>query len=185
MIEEIALDLAKLKEFLMNIELGLAAGSFNTKYAPLALLMWGYRHTGRLNPLQTVEMAMKTCTFTPIDKLLQVLFSMLADCEYIAEVNTKLKAERKLAQIWDWERFADQSVLSETLERLSLTQLAALREASQTIWRGRSSTLAHDWRGFLLLDLDLSGLPGGRQAEQSTRGYFSGKKTLRDGNWRG
>jgi len=35
---------------------------------------------------------------------------------------------------------------------------------------------------FLELDFDLSGLPCGKQAEKSVKGYFSGKKTSPDGN---
>ncbi|MCB0202141.1 MAG: hypothetical protein KDI03_18895 [Anaerolineae bacterium] len=46
-----------------------------------------------------------------------------------------------------------------------------------------SRTKRHDWRGFLELDFDLSGLPCGKQAEGSQKGYFSGKKTSLGGNW--
>jgi hypothetical protein len=39
-----------------------------------------------------------------------------------------------------------------------------------------------DWRKYLWLDFDLSGLPCGAQAEASQKGYFSDKKTCVAGN---
>lgn len=107
----------------------------------------------------------------------QVLVSILAGCETLSELNSKLKYELPLAQVGHWPRFADQSTLSETLDALTLMNLTQLERAVQTIWQRHSATLQHDWRGFLWLDFDLSGLPCSPQAEQSTKGYFSGKKT--------
>jgi hypothetical protein len=81
-----------------------------------------------------------------------------------------------LAQVWQFDRFADQSNLSLTLDQLSLTNLTELEQVVRTIWRQSSRTLQHDWRGYLEFDLDLSGLPCGQEAEGSEKGYFSGKK---------
>jgi hypothetical protein len=92
-------------------------------------------------------------------------------------VNVKLKSETALAQICQLERFSDQSNLSRTLDALTLMNLAQLRKGVTTIWYQHSPTVAHDWRGFLWLDFDLSGLPCGKTAEESQKGYFSGKKT--------
>jgi hypothetical protein len=36
----------------------------------------------------------------------------------------------------------------------------------------------HDWRGYLWLDYDLSGLPCGKQAEASQKGYFSDETSV-------
>ena len=168
----------------MILRLALTDQACNTQYAPLAVLLWLYRHTQRLAPLTEVAVAMQTRTFTPTDKLIQVLISMLAGCTYVSEVNTRLRVETSLARVWPWSRFAEQSELQKTLDRLSLKNLTQLRAAAEAIWRPHSRTLAHDWRRYLCLDLDLSGLPCGEQAEGSTKGYFSGKKTRAGGNWR-
>jgi hypothetical protein len=106
-----------------------------------------------------------------------VLISILAGCETISEVNTKLKPELGLARIWQWDRFVDQSCLAETLDALTLMNIDELRCAVTDIWRSQSRISCHDWRGHLYLDFDLSGLPCGKQAEKSQKGYFSGKKT--------
>lgn len=55
-----------------------------------------------------------------------------------------------------------------------------LREAITQIERKYGETPKHDWRGFLWLDYDLSGLVCSQQAERSKKGYFSGKKTPPD-----
>lgn len=167
----------------MPIEFGLTDECINTKYAPLAALSVLYQHERRLQPLDSVEIAMKTRDFTPIDKLCQVLISILAGCETISEVNTRLKPEVGLAQIWHWDRFADQSCLSETLDALTQMNIDQLRGAVTDIWHSQSRIVHHDWRGHLYLDFDLSGLPCGKQAEKSQKGYFSGKKTSPVANW--
>ena len=161
----------------MTIEFGLTDELVNTNYAPLAALSALYRQEKQLHKLEEVNIAMKTRDFRPAEKLLQVLVSILAGCETISEVNHKLRPEPGLAQIWQWKRFADQSGLSETLDALTLTNIEELRSAVNAIRQTKSQIARHDWRGHLYLDFDLSGLPCGKQAEQSQKGYFSGKKT--------
>ena len=60
-----------------------------------------------------------------------------------------------------------------------------LQDATILVWRSNSLTMHHDWRGYLWLDFDLSGLPCGKQAEESQKGYFSGKRTSLDVSWPG
>lgn len=160
----------------MTIELGLTKGKTNTKFAPLVALFTHYRQTELLNRLETVEMALKTREFTPVSKLEQVLLSILSGCQHLSAVNTRLVPEIAFAQSWGLRRFADQSTLSRTLDELSQTNLSQLQSAVQHIWRQRSASTQHDWRGYLWLDFDLSGLPCGPQAEASEKGYFSEKK---------
>jgi hypothetical protein len=170
----------------MSIELGLLAGGIetgtNTHYAPLAALSAHYQQQQRLLPFKTLDIGMKTVRYSPLSKLEQIAVSILANCEYLLEVNCRLKPEAGLAQIWELEAFADQSVLSRTLDRLTQMNLEPLRTAETSIWQAYSQAMQHDWRGFLGLDYDLSGLPSGNGAEGSVKGYFSGKKTSRDGN---
>ena len=113
---------------------------------------------------------MKTVRYSPTSKLKQVFLSILAGCEYLSEVNCRLKAEQALAQVWQVERFADQSMLSRTLDGLTQMNIDQLRTAETIIWQQHSQAMNHDWRGYLLLDYDLSGLPSGKQAEGSTKG---------------
>ncbi len=165
----------------MVIEIGLLPGTIeaniNTHYAPLALLSAHYQENQTLKALEIVDVAMKTVRYSPTSKLKQVFLSILAGCEYLSEVNCRLNSEHALAQIWQLERFTDQSMLSRTLDGLSQMNIEQLRAAETAIWQESGQAMRHDWRGYLLLDYDLSGLPSGKRGEGSSKGYFSGKKT--------
>jgi hypothetical protein len=166
----------------MTIEIGLTTGSTNTQFAPLAALCAHYQQDHTLDPLQNVLIPMKKRTFSIQSKLIQIFLSILAGCETLSEVNLRLKSELGLASMWGWERFADQSSLSRTLDALTLMNMDQLRQNTTEIWWTNSQIRTHDWRGFLWLDFDLSGLPCSALAENSQKGYFSGKKTSPDAN---
>lgn len=154
----------------MMTQLGRTTELVNTHFAPVAALIVYYEAQNVLEPLQSV-------TEKDENKLEQVVLSMLTGCRYLAEVNTKLRPERKLAQVKRIDCFADQSTLSRGLDDLSQMNLTQLEGIVGQISRRCSRTARHDWRGFLVLDFDLSGLPCGKQAENSRKGHFSGKKT--------
>ena len=169
----------------MTIELGFTDELVNTHYAPLAALCVHYQRNLTLKSLEGIQIPMKERDFSFSDKLIQILLSILAGCETLSEVNIRLRPEIGLAQVWQWDRFADQSSLSRTLDALTLMNIDQLRGATTYIWNTHSLTRHHDWRGYLWLDFDLSGLPCGKRAEKSQKGYFSGKKTSRDASWHG
>lgn len=166
----------------MKLEFDLTTEIFNTQYAPLAVLLAYYRQEDVLQPLENVTVKMKTRHFSPTDKLEQVLVSILAGCDTLSEVNTTIRPDPFLAQAGGWTCVAEQSTLSEMLDALTLMNIEQLDGAVRTIWRRHSATLKRDWRAYLWLVCDLSGLLSGKQAQGGTKGYFSGKKTLADAN---
>ena len=151
----------------MTIEIGLTNGSTNTQFAPLAALSAHYQQNHTLDPLQRVLIPTKKRTFSIKGKLIQILLSILAGRETLSEINLRLKSEPGLASIWGWERFADQSSLSRTLDALTLMNIDQLRQNITAIWWANSQIRMHDWRGYLWLDFDLSGLPCSALAENS------------------
>ena len=104
----------------MTIEFGLTDELVNTQYAPLAALCVHYQEKRMLKPLEVMSIPMKKRDFNATGKLVQVLLSILAGCETVSEVNVRLKPEISLAKVWHWDRFADQSGLSRTLDALTL-----------------------------------------------------------------
>ena len=81
----------------MTIEIGLTDELTNTQYAPLAALVSTLPTESGLDPLKQVQISMqRNATLVP-DKLTQVFLSILAGCETLSEVNTKLKSEVGLA----------------------------------------------------------------------------------------
>ena len=167
----------------MKLQLGLTQEFTNTHYAPLAALIAYYEAEKALAPLQSVTSAAKTGDFTLAEKLEQTILSLLAGCEYISRVNTKLRPERKLAQVKRISHFADQSTLTGALDDLTQMNLSQLEVAVRQISDRCSRTRQHDWRAFLELDFDLSALPCGQQAEGGQKGYAGGKKTALCANW--
>jgi len=163
-------------------EIGLTDGPFNTKFAPLAALGWQFGRDGTLQTFEKVTCEAGKPDFLPSTKLIQVLCSILAGCEYISEVNSRLLTETELAHAWGFARYLEQSCLASGLNQLSRMNLTQLEQVSQALWRSHSRSWQHDWRGFLRIELDLSGLPCGKGAEESQKGYFSGKKTPPDAN---
>ncbi len=161
----------------MTIEINFTNELTNSHFAPLAVLSAHYQQNHILQPLEQVAIPMKVRDFRASDKLTQVLLSILAGCTTLSEVNQKLRTETVLAGVWNWSRFADQSSLSRTLDVLTQTNLAQLRHSSAEICRPHSQARCHDWRGYLWLDFDLTGLPCSPKAEASQKGYFADKKT--------
>ena len=170
----------------MNLEIGLTSDDLtNTQFAPLAVLLAHYQQNNRLKPLENVLVNMRKRDFSPSEKLIQVLLSVLAGCPTLSEFNPQIRHDRQLANVLGWQRFADQSTLSRTLDALSQKQIEQLRQSVTEIWRGHSRVLRRDWRSYLWLDFDLTGLPCGPLAEASQKGYFGDKKTPAGANWPG
>lgn len=161
----------------MDITIGFTEELTNTHYAPLAALLALYQEKNLFQPLESVAVAMRRSEFTPSEKLVQVVVSILAGCETLSEVNSRLKQEQVLAATLKKLRLLDQSSLSRTLDALTLKNIDQLRTGIGQIWRSLSRVVQRDWRRHLWLDFDLSGLPCGPQAEESQKGYFAGKKT--------
>jgi hypothetical protein len=166
----------------MILEFGLTDEQRNTEYAPLVALCAHYQEQHWFKELEKVSKHNKERDYRLPDKLIQVLLSMLAGCETLSEVNPKLSGERGFAAMWGWERIADQSTLSRTLDELSLKQMDELQLALQQIWRSFSQTCRHNWHGYLVIEYDISGLPCSARAEASQKGFFSDKKTAPDGS---
>jgi hypothetical protein len=168
----------------MSLQFGSTPELTNTQFAPVAALAAYYEAQNVLQPLQSVTSGSRQGDFTLDNKLIQVILSILTGCEFLSVANTKLRPERQLAQLYRIDCFADQSTLSRALNGLTQMNLVELNAAVRQTCHRCSCTLRHDWRGFLLLDFDLSGLPCGKQAQGGCKGYFSGKKTSLDGSLR-
>lgn len=166
----------------MSIEFGFTEELTNSQYAPLAALCVHYQRNQTLEPLVGVKIPIRERDFDTAHKLIQILLSILSGCMTLSEVNSRLKPELGLANIWGWDRFADQSSLSRTLDALTLKNIEQLHDSVTAIWRKCSQLKEHDWRSYLWLDFDLSGLPCSPRAQESQKGYFSDKKMLLDGS---
>jgi hypothetical protein len=122
-----------------------------------------------------VRIRQKTIRHTPIEKLTDAFIAILAGAHGLCEVNTRVRADAALQRSFGRHSCAEQSVVQETLDRCSAENVRQMEEAVDAIFRAHSRAYRHDHRrGLLLLDVDLTGLPCGKSAEEGRKGYLSG-----------
>jgi hypothetical protein len=155
-----------------------------TRFAPLVALGFFVREYDLLAPIYSrLAFTQPTHTEYPIEALIEVWVSMLAGCRSISQINTKIRPDVVLAQAWGRPRFAEQSTVARVLDVCQVEQVEQLRAGVEAMYRWIGQAPQHNWTDAdLLIDIDLTGLPAGRQAEGSTKGYFSGKKGHAAGN---
>lgn len=166
-------------------EFDLTDNAFNTSFAPLCVVGHALWERGELDVLRHFSaIPVKSCDHTPGEKLLDAFLVILAGYPSLYMLNTALRPDPMLAQAWHRRSFADQSVISRTLDAFTGAVLTAFRPVSTGFWRAHSQLANHDWRQRLFMDVDLTPLPTSPEAEDSTKGYL-GKKTSPDGSWPG
>lgn len=127
-----------------------------------------------------VKIQQKTVTHTPLQKLQDAFINIMAGGQGIVEVNQRVKPDVSLSAAFGRERCADQSGVSATLNACQAENVAQMRQAMQTIYQRYGAGYRHDYgRKWQLLDIDMSGLPAGRQGEGSETGYFAKQKNKR------
>ena len=150
-----------------------------TQFAPLVAIGFFMREFDLLAPIHSrLVFEQATHTQYPVEALLDLWVSILAGCRSVWQINTKIRPDLTLAQAWGRPRFADQSTLARVLDVCQPEQVEQLGQGVNALYRWWGQTPHHNWASAkeLLLDIDLTGLPAGRQAQGSTKGYFSGKK---------
>lgn len=127
-----------------------------------------------------VHIRQKVIDHTPLDKLLDAFINILAGGHGLVEVNTRVRPETMLQRAFGRVGCADQSTISDTLNACSAENVDQMRRANQEIYRRHSQGYRHDYEcHWQVLDVDLTGMPAGRQGEGVTKGYFSGQKRRR------
>jgi hypothetical protein len=129
---------------------------------------------------QQVVIPQKVLRYKPLDKLLDALITILAGGHGLAEVNTRVKEDAGLQRAFGRAGCAEQSVVSDTLNACTSQTVEQMQQALQTVYRAHSQGYQHDYGQQLqVLDVDMSGLPAGRQGEGVSKGYFAGQKNRR------
>jgi hypothetical protein len=126
---------------------------------------------------EQVLIKQKTIKHTPHEKLKDVFINILSGGRGIAEINHRVQTDKALQMAFGRTACAEQSVTSETLNACTETNVQQMGEVTRMIYQEFGQGYRHDYeKGYLLLDVDLTGLLAGKQAEGSTKGYFSGAK---------
>jgi DDE family transposase len=127
-----------------------------------------------------VTIAQKVIRHRPTDKLLDEFITILAGGAGVVEVNTRLRPDLGLQRAFGRQACAEQSTVSDTLQACTPETVAQLGRAMRTLLRQHGQAYRHAYeRAWQVLDVDLTGLPAGRQAEGATKGYFAGQRNRR------
>jgi hypothetical protein len=152
-----------------------------SSYASLAAVGVLVRERNLFAPVrELLTVKQKTVKHAPADKLYDALIAILAGAHGLVEINTRLRSEPALQRAFGREACAEQSVVQDTLDACTEDNVAQLQAALATIYRTHSQGYAHDYRTrHQLLDVDMSGLPCGKQAAFGSKGYFAKQRNRR------
>jgi len=106
-----------------------------------------------------LKIDMKTVHHTPVEKIVELFVSMIAGCPDVKTVNNRLVPDRLAAAAWCQKQFADQSRVSEVIHRITPGNLLQLEEISHTLFSQRSLARRHPVNEWLVVDVDMTGLP--------------------------
>jgi hypothetical protein len=158
--------------------------SQSTKFSPRASLIALGQYLERTTIWQTiekhVEIEQKVIQHTPTDKLKDAWMSMLAGAQSLAELNTRVRPDIALQRAFGREACADQSTVSETLNACDEQNVEQMQQALTQIYQRHGKGYAHHYgKRMQILDVDMSGMVCGRQAEGAEKGYFPNQKGKR------
>lgn len=129
---------------------------------------------------QHVTIQQKVITHTPLEKLQDAFINIMAGGHGLVEVNTRVRTDLGLLQAFGRSCSAEQSTISDTLNSCTERNVDQMRAALQTIYRQYGQGYAHHYgKGWQLLDIDMTGMPAGRQGEGVEKGYFAKQKNRR------
>lgn len=127
-----------------------------------------------------VHIKQKVRQHQPLDKLLDSFINILAGGNGLVEINTRVRPDRALQLAFGRPVCAEQSTISRTLNACTAENVAQLRTALTVILRLHGQSYRHDYeKRWQVLDVDLTGMPAGRQGEGVTTGYFPKEKNRR------
>src|SRR4030067_1756608 len=131
---------------------------------------------------EQVRIGQKTVRYRPIDKLQDIFIHILSGGKGLVEVNTGLRSQLGLQRAFGGMCCGEQSTLSKTLNACTEQNVEEMRQALSRVYQQHSQTSRHDYVCQpLLLDVDLTGMPAGRQGGGGTKGFFSEYKHRRGG----
>lgn len=127
-----------------------------------------------------VQIKQKVINHNPLDKLKDARINILAGGQGLVEINTRVRPDKGLQRAFERESCAEQSVVSETINKCTEETVEQMQQAMKEIHQIHSQSYGHNYeQQSLLLDVDMSGMPAGRQGEGVTKGYFPGQKNRR------
>jgi hypothetical protein len=129
---------------------------------------------------EQVKIKQKVIKHTPTDKMKDLFINILAGGRRIVEVNNRVRVDKAMQLAFGRSLCAEQSTISETLNASTGENVLEFSVALKRIYQKHGQGYQHDYeKKCQVLDIDLSALLAGKQAEGATKGYFSGHENRR------
>ena len=129
---------------------------------------------------EQVTIVQKTVLHSPSDKLYDAFITILAGAHGLVEANTRLRSDPALQAAFGRSSCADQSTIQATLNAATHDNVVQMSDALTHIYRSHSQGFKHSYNHRpQLLDIDLSGMPCGKNAQLATKGYFAKQRNRR------
>jgi hypothetical protein len=147
----------------------------------LVVIGYWFRQQGIWSVIEEgVKIKQKVRKYSPNQKLLDCFVNILAGGRGLYETNLRIRPDQAVQQAFGREGCAEQSTISDTLDACQVADVAAMHQALTEILRQHGHSYRHDYeQQWQLLDVDMTGMPAGRQGEGVTKGYFAGEKNRR------
>ncbi len=156
----------------------------NSAHASLCALAPVITDKEILEPIhEKVQIPQKEVLYRPTDKLVFVVLGVVSGCEAVFDLNQSLRVDRPLLRAFGYEKCADQSVIQDTLNAATGENVQQLEDALKAIWDENNLTVsllekAQREGTVATIDMDLSGMPASKKAEEVEKGYFAGKRNI-------
>lgn len=127
-----------------------------------------------------VKIAQKTVKYAPHEKLTDGLITILSGAKGFVETNKRVRSDAALQVAFGRSGCAEQSVVQDTLDACTETNVRQMQSAVDQIFRAHSQTTHHEYaRKWFLMEVDMTGHPCGRKAEFASKGYFAKQRNRR------
>jgi len=107
-------------------------------YSPRAVLVAIRAKIRALNLLQPIEDLVKNrqkaVKYSPLEKLMDGMITILAGAHDLSELNTRLRSDPALQPAFGRTGCAEQSVLQETLDACGVTKVKQMEQATRAIF---------------------------------------------------
>ena len=126
---------------------------------------------------QEVAIKQKVLRHRPIDKLKDAFINILAGGHGLVETNLRVRGDVAVQRAFGRRACAEQSTISETLNACTATTVTQMQSALCRLYRAHGHGYRHNYAAsYQLLDVDMTGLTAGEQAEAATKGFFPGRR---------
>jgi len=146
---------------------------FSSHGSLIPVAAWMKRHRIWTTFAAKVHVPQKAIYYQPHEKVLVATVGIMCGIHGLVEING-LRPDKAICQAFDLPGWPDQSTVSETFSACGSATVQEMRTYLTELFRQYSPACRQRFRDRLqILDVDLTGLPCGEQAEEATKGYFA------------